>query len=1207
MEKRNQMCYNHSNSMDSSQGSDILSGFAHLHLHTEYSLLDGACRIGPVLDRARELGQTAVAITDHGAMYGVIDFYRAARERGMKPIIGCEVYVAARTRHDKVYALDSERSHLVLLCENHTGYQNLIAMVSEAWTEGFYTKPRIDHELLEQHHEGLIALSACLAGEIPRALSRGDYEGAKETALWYDNLFGRGNYFLELQDHGLREQKQINPLIIRLSRETGIPLVVTNDTHYIYKEDARVQQVLICIQTNHTVGEETGLEFETQEFYLKSEEEMRALFPELPEAFDNTVKIAERCDVTFTFGETKLPHFEVPGGEDHFEYFTRMCETGLRERYGEHPPQDYIDRLHYELNVIHTMGYVDYYLIVHDFVHYAKSQGIPVGPGRGSGAGSIAAYCIGITGIDPMKYQLLFERFLNPERVSMPDFDIDFCYERRPEVIDYVVRKYGADHVAQIVTFGTMAAKAAIRDVGRALGVPYATADSIAKLVPYELNITLDAALKKSAELREQYDGSEQVRDLIDMARKVEGMPRHASTHAAGVVITRDPVSSYVPLARNDESIVTQFTMTTLEELGLLKIDFLGLRTLTVISDAEKMIRLRDPDFDVNQISTKDEKVYEMFSSGQTEGVFQFESAGMRNVLMGLKPESLEDLIAVISLYRPGPMESIPTYIENRHHPDRVRYKTPLLKDILDVTYGCMIYQEQVMQIFRKLAGYSYGRADIVRRAMSKKKHKVMEQERKNFIYGLVNKDGSVECEGAVNRGVDEKIANELFDEMSSFASYAFNKSHAAAYAYVAYQTAWLKCHDPCEFMAALLTSVLDSAGKVSGYIAECGRLQISVLPPHVNESLEGFTVADGCIRFGLLAVKNLGRGFIKGILEERKTGGPFASFYSFCRRIYGGKDVNRRALESLVKCGALDGLDANRRQMLQSLPIIMETLEADKRRNIDGQLGFFDMSASFGEDTGPALPEVAEFPAAEKLRMEKESTGLYLSGHPMMEYLDAAQNVQAARISDLLDAAQEYSARYMDNTQVTLLGIIASVKKKITKNDATMAFLSVEDMYGAIEVIVFPRIFTDNAVKLQEGNVILLSGRLSLREDEDPKVVCDLVEAVPDPQHVPTGFQKRQRKKAPPPAAVTEQAAQGGSRAKRRGLFLRFPAKDAPAREQAERVLRIFDGMTPLYYYYCDTQKYETRPPAEFIDPNEPMLRELRRILGKENVVFRP
>lgn len=1185
-----------------------MSGFAHLHLHTEYSLLDGACRIGPVLDRAKELGQTAMAITDHGAMYGVIDFYRAARERGIKPIIGCEVYVAARTRHDKVHALDSERSHLVLLCENNTGYQNLIAMVSEAWTQGFYTKPRIDHELLERHHDGIIALSACLAGEIPRALSRGDYEGAKEIALWYDGLFGRGNYYLELQDHGLREQQQINPLIIRLSRETGIPLVVTNDTHYVLKEDARVQQVLICIQTNHTVGEETGLEFETQEFYLKSEEEMRALFPALPEAFDNTMQIAQRCNVSFTFGETQLPHFEVPGGEDHFAYLARMCEDGLHARYGEDPPQEYIDRLRYELNVIHTMGYVDYYLIVHDFINYAKSQGIPVGPGRGSGAGSIAAYCIGITGIDPMKYNLLFERFLNPERVSMPDFDIDFCYERRPEVIDYVVRKYGADHVAQIVTFGTMAAKAAIRDVGRALGVPYATADSIAKLVPYELNITLDAALKKSAELREQYEGSEQVRDLIDMARKVEGMPRHASTHAAGVVITRDPVSSYVPLARNDESIVTQFTMTTLEELGLLKIDFLGLRTLTVIHDAQKMIRLREPEFDADRISIEDKTVYELFSNAQTEGVFQFESAGMRNVLMGLKPESLEDLIAVVSLYRPGPMDAIPTYIENRHHPDRVRYKTLLLKDILDVTYGCMIYQEQVMQIFRKLAGYSYGRADIVRRAMSKKKHKVMEQERKNFIYGLVNEDGSVECEGAVKRGVDEKTANALFDEMSSFASYAFNKSHAAAYAYVAYQTAWLKCHYPCEFMAALLTSVLENAGKVSGYIAECSRLHISVLPPHVNESLEGFTVADGRIRFGLLAVKNLGRGFIKGILAERQTGGPFSSFYSFCKRIYGGRDFNRRALESLVKCGALDGLGANRRQMLQILPAVMETLEADKRRNIDGQLGFFDMSASFGEDTGPALPEAGEFPASEKLRMEKESTGLYLSGHPMMEYGGAAQAAGAARISDLLEAAQEFSERYTDNTQVTLLGIVASVKKKITKSDATMAFLSIEDMYGAVEVIVFPRVFTENAVKLQEGNVVLLSGRLSLREDEEPKVVCDVVEAVPDPQHVPALRRAPQRRAVRPAPEARPQAGGGETpKNKRRGLFLRFSAQDAPARKQAEAVLRIFDGMTPLYYFYCDTGKYEPRPPAEFIDPNEPMLRELRRILGEKNVVFRP
>lgn len=1152
-----------------------MSGFVHLHLHTEYSLLDGACRIGPLLDRAKELGQTSMAITDHGAMYGVIDFYRAAQERGIKPVIGCEVYVAARTRHDKVYALDSERSHLVLLCENNTGYQNLIAMVSEAWTEGFYTKPRIDHELLEQHHEGIIALSACLAGEIPRALSRGDYDGAKETALWYDQLFGRGNYFLELQDHGLREQKQINPLIIRLSRETGIPLVVTNDTHYIDKEDARVQQVLICIQTNHTVGEETGLEFETQEFYLKSEEEMRLLFPELPEAFDNTVKIAQRCNVTFTFGETKLPHFDVPGGEDHFEYLTRMCEEGLHARYGEHPPQDYSDRLHYELNVIHTMGYVDYYLIVHDFIHYAKSQGIPVGPGRGSGAGSIAAYCIGITGIDPMKYNLLFERFLNPERVSMPDFDIDFCYERRPEVIDYVVRKYGADHVAQIVTFGTMAAKAAIRDVGRALGVPYATADSIAKLVPYELNITLDAALKKSAELREQYDSSGQVRDLIDMARKVEGMPRHASTHAAGVVITRDPVSTYVPLARNDESIVTQFTMTTLEELGLLKIDFLGLRTLTVISDAEKMIRHREPGFAVNQIPTKDEAVYEMFASGQTEGVFQFESAGMRNVLMGLKPESLEDLIAVISLYRPGPMESIPTYIENRHHPDRVRYKTPLLKDILDVTYGCMIYQEQVMQIFRTLAGYSLGRADIVRRAMSKKKHSVMEKERKIFIEGLVAEDGTVEVEGCIRRGVSREIAEQIFAEMESFASYAFNKSHATAYAWVSYQTAYMKCHYPREFMAALLTSVLDNANKVAGYIEECASMGIQVLPPNVNESDNGFTVTHGSIRFGLLAIRNLGRGFIARLLEEREQGGKYISFYQFCKRLH-GKEMNRRTLESLIKSGALDGLGANRRQMLSVADTILDNLDAEKKQNLEGQIGFFEAMGETPKDE-VTFPAVDEFPPSELLSMEKEVTGMYLSGHPMAAYAQAAEKLHAAKIGEIAEAHGEYD-RYHDGTNVILLCIINGVRLKTTKNNSTMAFVQIEDLYGSMEMLVFPKVLSEFGHLLKEGAVVQIKGRVSAREDEEPKIIGEQVLL--------------------PPGEETQ------TKSKRPGLYLRLPSAQSREKERAVVLLEIFEGPTPVYFYYADQKKYLKAPTNLWVDSNPVLLKELRHQLGDQNVI---
>lgn len=859
--------------------------FTHLHLHTEYSLLDGACRLDDLLDRAVELGMDSMAITDHGVMYGAVDFYKKAKARGIKPIIGCECYLASRGRKDKVHALDSERYHLVLLCENATGYQNLISMVSKSWTEGFYTKPRIDRELLEKYHEGIIALSACLAGEIPRALMADDYERAKEKALWYNNVFGQGNFFLELQNHGIREQKQIEPMLIRLSKETGIPLVATNDTHYVRKEDSKIQQVLICIATNTTLGQGNGLEFDSDEFYLKSEEEMYELFSHVPEAIENTQIIADRCNYDFEFGNTKLPHFEVPGGRDHFEWFKEQCYAGMHRNYGENPPKEYFDRLNYELDVINKMGYVDYFLIVHDFIRYAKSKGIPVGPGRGSGAGSIAAYCIGITGIDPMKYNLLFERFLNPERVSMPDFDVDFCYERRGEVIDYVIEKYGADHVAQIVTFGTLAARAAIRDVGRAMGIPYNVVDNVSKQVPRELNITIQKALKKSPEFRALYESSDEIKNLIDTSMKVEGMPRHTSTHAAGVVITRDPVASYVPLALNDNSPVTQYTMTTLEELGLLKMDFLGLRTLTVINDAVRMIRQKDKSFDINKIDITDKATYEMMASGQTEGVFQFESAGMKSVLVGLKPVDIEDLIAVISLYRPGPMDSINTYIENRHHPEKTVYKTEKLRDILDVTYGCMIYQEQVMQIFRSLAGYSYGRADIVRRAMSKKKHDVMEKERKNFIYGMVREDGTVECDGCVKRGIPAEVANDIFDDMSSFASYAFNKSHATAYAYVAYQTAYLKCHYPCEFMAALLSSVLDNTDKVTEYTDECNRIGIKILPPNVNESYDNFTVSDGNIRFGMLAIKNLGRSFIKNIISERNAG-RFTSFYNFCSKI---------------------------------------------------------------------------------------------------------------------------------------------------------------------------------------------------------------------------------------------------------------------------------------------------------------------------------
>ncbi len=1160
--------------------------FTHLHVHSEYSLLDGACRIEPMLDKIKSMGQNSVAITDHGVMYGVIDFYKAALKRDIKPIIGCEVYVAPRSRFDKVHGLDSERYHLVLLCKNNEGYKNLIKLVSEGWVNGFYTKPRVDKDILEKYSEGLIALSGCLAGEVARALQNNDHDEAKRVAQWYNNTFGKGNYYLEIQNHGLDEQLRINPDLIKLSNELDIPLVATNDAHYVDKDDSKMQQVLICIQTNHTVGEDTGLEFGTQEFYLKSEEEMLDAFPECPEAVYNTSVIAEQCNVDFEFGKTKLPHFDVPEGYDHFEWFSLLCRKGLIKRYGENPPAEYVDRLNYELDVINRMGYVDYYLIVHDFIKHAKDVGIPVGPGRGSGAASICAYCIGITGIDPMKYSLLFERFLNPERVSMPDFDVDFCFERRGEVIDYVIEKYGADHVAQIVTFGTLAAKAAVRDVGRALGMAYSVVDNIAKQIPNELNITLDKALKRSSEFRELYESDNEAKELIDMARKVEGMPRHASTHAAGVVITHDPVVSYVPLARNDESIVTQFPMTTLEELGLLKMDFLGLRTLTVISSAEKMIRQTNPSFKIDKIDIEDKAVFDMMCSAQTEGVFQFESAGMRSVLSQLKPESLEDLIAVISLYRPGPMDSIPTYIENRHNPDRIKYKTPQLKTILDVTYECMVYQEQVMQICRELAGYSYGRADIVRRAMSKKKHDVMLKERANFVHGIVDENGTVVCEGAVRRGIDEKTANEIFDEMISFASYAFNKAHAAAYAYVAYQTAWLKCHYPCEFLAALLTSFLDNTGKVVQYINECSKLGIKILPPHINQSSEEFTVSNGNIHFSLLAVKNLGRGFIKRMVAERNINGRFTDFYDFCRRMY-GKDFNRRAIESLIKCGAFDGLGANRRQMYSVVDNIIEELDNSKRRNVDGQIGFGDLISAAEEENLPtssfSYPELEEFPVETLLKYEKEVSGMYLSGHPMAKYQTLSQKLKCAKISDIIS---EEVTIYQDNDRVTVLGLLGSVKKKITKSDSTMAFINLEDTSGNIEVIVFPKTLMQNPAMFFEGNILLIHGRVSIREDEDTKIVCEMVEPCPNENTITEKQLEKAKKKA-------------------KGLFLRFDTADSPQIEYCRRLLAIFDGNVPLYYYYNDKKEYHKNPINQRIDVNYVLLRELKKILGESNVIY--
>lgn len=1148
--------------------------FTHLHLHTEYSLLDGACRINQLMDRLKELGQTSVAVTDHGVMYGVVDFYKAAKEKGIKPIIGCECYVSKRSRFDKVHGIDNERHHLVLLCENNIGYQNLIAMVSKAWTEGFYTKPRIDKELLEQHHEGLIALSACLAGEIATHLVRGDYNTAKDTALWYKNVFGEGKYFLEIQNHGLREQLEIIPDLIRLSEETQIPLVATNDAHYLTKEDASVQQVLICIQTNHTLGEETGLEFSTDEFYVKSEEEMRTLFSEIPQAIDNTSIIADMCNVEFEFGNTKLPHFEVPNQMNHFEYFRNQCFYGLCKYKGDNPPEEYVNRLNYELEIIDKMGYVDYFLIVHDFIRYAKSKNIPVGPGRGSGAGSLAAYCIGITGIDPLEYNLLFERFLNPERVSMPDFDIDFCYVRRQEVIDYVIRKYGSDHVAQIVTFGTMAARAAIRDVGRVMGLSYAVVDEVAKLIPQELKITIDKALNMSSELRNLYNSNDDVKRLLDISRKVEGMPRHASTHAAGVVITRDTVSSYVPLAVNDESVVTQFTMVTLEQLGLLKMDFLGLRTLTVINDAVEMIKRKNPDFKLEEVDLRDKATFDMLSDGKTDGVFQYESAGMRSVLTRLKPESLEDLIAVISLYRPGPADSIDTYIHNRHHPEDTVYKSELLKDILDVTYGCMVYQEQVMEICRKIAGYSYGRADLVRRAMSKKKLDVMEKERHNFIYGLKNDDGETECCGALANGVSVEVANSIFDEMSNFAKYAFNKSHAAAYAYVSFQTAWLKAHYPCELLAATLTSVLDSSVKVSGYIAECTRIGIKVLAPNINSSYEGFTVKNGQIRFGLLAIKNLGRGFIKTIIDNREQGGKYTSFYSFCKRVY-SREFNRRAVENLIKCGACDGLDLNRRQMLYMLPVIIDDLDADKNKNVVGQIGFFDEDSDFSFRNEIVAPDLKELDSKEMLAFEKEITGLYISGHPMDEYTKIYDRLKCDKISEIVESQNSFSSRYRDNSTVRILGIVTRVQKKVTKNNSTMCFIGIEDIGADIECIVFSKLYADKIHLLKAGSIVLIRGRLSIREDREPSVICEEIEA--DPKNLYKDELQNQRK-----------------------ICISVDKNDAVIIRKAEILFNLFPGTIPVYFCYNNGEEKNI---AGHISLTDKVSDELKFIFGEKNI----
>ena len=1177
--------------------------FTHLHLHTEYSLLDGACRIEKLLDKAKEMGQTSVAITDHGVMYGVIDFYKAAKARGIKPIIGCEIYIAKRGMTDKVHGIDNENRHLVLLCKNEVGYRNLVAIVSKAWTDGFYNKPRADFDLLRAHSEGLIALSACLAGEIPRALAVGAYDAAKEAAERYLDIFGPGNFYLELQDHGLQDQAYVNPQLIRLSRETGIPLVVTNDCHYIEKEDTKMHHILICIQTNRTIEDEDVLEFGSDEFYFKSEEEMRALFPDCPEAADNTQVIADQCNLEFEFGHTKLPRFDTPDGSDNREYFRRMCYEGLYRHYGEHPDQSIIDRLEYEISTIDTMGYVNYYLIVYDFIRQAKSMGIPVGPGRGSGVGSLAAYCIGITGVDPLRYDLLFERFLNPERVSMPDFDVDFSDERRQEIIEYVVDKYGADHVAQIVTFGTMAARLAIRDVGRAMAIPYNVCDTVAKLVPMELNMTLDHALESVTELRDKYESDEQVRELIDMARKIEGMPRHTSTHAAGVVITDRPVVDYVPLSMNDDAVVTQYTMTAIEELGLLKMDFLGLRNLSVIDHAEQMIGRHTPGFRVENMPEDDPKVFEMITSGATEGVFQFESAGMRRVIMQSEPESIEDLIAVISLYRPGPMKFIPTYIENRKHPEKITYRHPRLSKILDVTYGCIIYQEQVMRIFRELAGYSLGRADIVRRAMSKKKHKVMEEEREYFIHGLRRDDGTVEIEGCVARGVDERTAEIIYDEMESFASYAFNKSHAAAYAVVAYRTAYLKYYYPKEYMAALLTSVLGSSGKVAAYMEECARIGIPVLPPHVNESDTGFSVSEDSIRFGLLAIKNLGRGVIQRMLLERERGGKFRSFYDFCKRMQ-GRDLNRRAVESLIRCGAFDGLGNNRREMLLAVTPVLESLDADKRKNIEGQIGLFDLGGEERTDTYQ-MPKAEEFPQAELLAMEKEVTGMYLSGHPMAPYAEVYRRDLVARTDEIAQSAAGESDKYSDEQYVDVLAIVSDVKRKVTKSGANMAFVTLEDIYGSIEALVFPKVLERSADLLTPGSAVKAHGRISFTEEKDPKLVCEYFTAPYSPEAMLAQGAREGQSAAPAGGGKAPVQIRGYNTAYR-GLYLRVPSMNDPLCRKALQYIEVFDGVTDLYLYALDEKKLVRAPARYRVAVNYALVAALKRLLGEENVALK-
>ena len=1169
--------------------------FVHLHVHTEYSLLDGFCRIDGLAKRVRELGQTAVAITDHGVMYGAVDFYRACKKEGVKPIIGCEVYVApaGRTRFQKVHEFDAESRHLVLLCRDEEGYRNLSYMVSKAFVEGFYIKPRVDMDLLRSHSRGLIALSACLAGEIPKRLVNGSYDAARDYALEMRDIFGEDGFYLELQDHGIRDQAVVNAGLLRIHEETGIPLVCTNDCHYLAPEDAESHDVLLCIQTGKLLEDENRMRYEPRRFYLRSTEEMERLFAQYPGALENTEKIAAACNLEFTFGKYHLPEFAVPEGETAQTYIRRLCEAGFRERYkGEKP--EYRRQLDYELDMIEKMGFTDYFLIVSDFVRFAREQGIPVGPGRGSAAGSMVSYCLHITDIDPMKYSLYFERFLNPERVSMPDIDMDFGDTRRDEVVDYVRRKYGDDRVAQIVTFGTMAARGAIRDVGRVMNMPYAEVDAVAKQVPsgpQNLHITLDEALRLSKPLKELYDGDPQVKKLIDTAKSLEGVPRHASTHAAGVVITKNPVVDYVPLATNDDTVVCQYTMTTLEELGLLKMDFLGLRNLTVLADAVEMVKRQEPDFSLEDIPDDDQGVFEMLTQGKTSGVFQMESAGMTGVCVGLKPQSVEDLTAIVALYRPGPMESIPRFIACKHDPSLISYKHPALEPILSITYGCIVYQEQVIEIFRRLAGYSLGQADMVRRAMSKKKVKDIQRERGAFLHG----DRSRNIAGCAANGIPADVAESIYDEIYDFANYAFNKAHAVCYAVVAYQTAWFKLHHPREYMAALLTSVLDSAEKVSEYINECRDMGIALLPPDVNRSRDSFTVEPEGIRFGLVAIKNIGRGFIQAVVRERERGGDFTGFQDFCERMY-DSDINKRAVENLIRAGAFDGFGARRSQLIAVHDKLLDSIGASRRQNVEGQLDFFGMSsgATQRRSVEMILPDIPEYAPEELMRQEKEVTGLYLSGHPMAAYRDVARRAGAVHIAAINeDFAQEGGpTSFRDEQRITVAGIVTAYRTKATRSGSLMAYATVEDDTASIELLCFSRTLEKYGRLLGEGSAVLIQGKLSVRDEKPPQILCDEVRSLTGHQSGGPG---------PEPPAPERQGRPGVQVLEGKVLWLRVPSKSHPALAHINRVISMFPGQTPARLVFTDTGK---RMGTTCL-LGKSLVEELVEALGKENVVI--